>query len=754
MSMGQRSMRVGCRAERRPGLRVCSVCCAITLAAAVAGGDGCGTNSRPPVVGRDSGSTGGAGPGGTGGGITGGADGGGDCGGADGGENTTTATPFVWEDLTPCVVPKPTPIYDLAPMLAFDSDRRKLIFYDGFPRNASLDDVIPGPPAGNLWEMDAVTGAWTDRTLCPPVPFYTDNGSMIYDSRHRRAVVFAGQYVGVAEWDPSTGAWTDRQPGGTVGGSPSGFPRTSVYEEVRGKVMVFVRDDEKVVAWEWDTTTGAWTARTELPLFRFPSEKPAVAYDSDRDVVWMFGGGGPDLYDHMWRWDVGDPAAEPVDITPAQRPVAWPSERVGSGLVYDTGRKRLVLYAGVFTDYLRDLWEWDPEAATWQDRTPAGVPASGGTVDTGVVWPPAGLDANRIFFDPVAKQILLYVWNDNARRWAWDGATGTWSVAAPSATQGWPTSAPTATAWNDDDGSLLLWADADLWRWSPQSTTVWELQTPPAVAALLPAERDPASWPGARFDTAVAYDRDAKKLVIFGGQDANGFLDDLWLWDSATRQIAEVPRPSGAAWPTGRSGHGLAYDPIGKRVLLFGGGTADPSDALWALDTHSMRWEELTPPVSGRAANWPTARRGHGFVFDEERRVLVLAGGSSSDAALADIWELDGGGTTWRRIADGGDGVTGWPLIRSGDAMAYAPGLGIYAAAATRLTDEALWQWDTVARVWKSHGLTLPRTTAPAYSLSLAGIDKGLLYLFAGAVDRLPEDETFWETWRGTVAGN
>src|SRR6185295_6489848 len=186
--------------------------------------------------------------------------------------------------------------------------------------------------------------------------------------------------------------------------------RLAVYDEARARALVFVKDDlDQISAWEWEPDAGRWTVRpADLPLFRDPDDMPAVAYDADRAVMWLFGGGGGELLDHLWRWDIGDPSAGPVDVTPAARPAAWPSRRFASGLVYDAGRGRLVLYGGVFDDYLRDLWEWDPVTSAWQDRTPAGVTATGTDHPDGVAWPPAGLDANRIFLDPAGHQILLY----------------------------------------------------------------------------------------------------------------------------------------------------------------------------------------------------------------------------------------------------------------------------------------------------------------------------------------------------------
>ena len=99
-----------------------------------------------------------------------------------------------WRDLSPCIFPKPTPIFDFSPMLAFDRDRRKLVLYGGLSRSyAGLPpEIAPGVPAINQWELDADSGVWTDRTGCPPVGFAALNGAMVYDTRRRRLVIFTG----------------------------------------------------------------------------------------------------------------------------------------------------------------------------------------------------------------------------------------------------------------------------------------------------------------------------------------------------------------------------------------------------------------------------------------------------------------------------------------------------------------------------------------------------------------------------------
>lgn len=135
--------------------------------------------------------------------------------------------------------------------------------------------------------------------------------------------------------------------------------------------------------------------------------------------------------------------------------------------------------------------------------------------------------------------------------WNWDTAADTWSVRGPVVTQRWPHGSDgRLTAWDGGRGKLLVYdpGSRDLWQWGT-GVGRWDHLSPDGIA-IYPAPNDPVPWPASRTETAMAWDPGARRLVIFGGTSVpNEALGDLWLWDPATGQMTNPPRPS-AGWPS------------------------------------------------------------------------------------------------------------------------------------------------------------------------------------------------------------
>jgi hypothetical protein len=487
---------------------------------------------------------------------------------------------------------------------------------------------------------------------------------------------------------------------------------------------------------------------------------PSLAFDAGRGLVWGFGGVAitevPNaVTDRLWTWNVA--TAEFVDLTPATRPAAWPTARGGAGLTYDSTRGKLMLYGG-YTASLsrRDLWEWDPAAASWTDRTPSGLSPSG--VDPpGLVWPPYDtIGEFRLFADPARGRLVLLHSNNvsavgHSGAWLWDTARGTWSEPkADTPPALWPTTigVSASATWDDDDGALFLASNGELWRWT-FSDGVW---TALAWRGGMGAPNSLPTLDGA----AVAYDPRARKVVLFGGAvpltglTPRTLINDLWLWDPVASRLTMISPPTGASWPEPRRDHAMAYDPVRQRVLMFGGGKPEASGELWELDTASGSWRDLSGAAAGAA--WPEARMGHSMALDPERRVLVLKGGGDTSPinpapALDATWELTAGTTSWsKRAAPAPEGPSRGPL-------AFVSGVGVLTIGPKPggTGGFELRRWDGTGGAWTSH-VDLPPAASLTLNLlsGLVGARNHAVMLLAPVGDEsvAAEDRSFYHPWQ------
>ena len=233
---------------------------------------------------------------------------------------------------------------------------------------------------------------------------------------------------------------------------------------------------------------------------------------------------------------------------------------------------------------------------------------------------------------------------------------------------------------------------------------------------------------GAGIDTppalhleAAAFDRHEGRLLVFGGSAWRGTQPDTaavyrgrtWTWGTQGWRVIG----DSSAGPTPRAAHAMAYDPVGRRIMLFGGAAGPPGRDAELCDTWmfaQQRWQRLsggpcfttrtalpslvfdsterrmllvegfTPPATrdtviraSRLWQWardewvladstgPRMARTTRAVFDERRSVLVVPIFAGPDVG---VWEWDG--QSWRRT------TAVAPAPRVGYALAYDADLG------------------------------------------------------------------------------
>src|SRR6185503_8589313 len=162
--------------------------------------------------------------------------------------------------------------------------------------------------------------------------------------------------------------------------------------------------------------TSPWTERLISGSEPAPRHDHQMIYDSDRKKMVVFGGtdeAGNRLAD-LWEWDG-------ATATWAQRTIAGakPVARYGHTMIYDSFRKRIVLYGGnTGTNagtWVNETWEFDGTNGTWAQFTTTGTAP---TYYNSVGY-------TRLGYDPVTHKTLLYSTGDYA--YEWDPVTPTWT---------------------------------------------------------------------------------------------------------------------------------------------------------------------------------------------------------------------------------------------------------------------------------------------------------------------------------------
>lgn len=213
------------------------------------------------------------------------------------------------------------------------------------------------------------------------------------------------------------------------------------------------------------------------------------------------------------------------------------------------------------------------------------------------------------------------------------------------------------------------------------------------LAAAAAAQHDWVLLDGPVFGGGGVYDAARQRLVIVPG---SGTLFEL----AGTRVVAHIG-PAPPAAPVPRRGHALAYDPLRRHVLMFGGEAATALGDTWVW--RGGRWElafsTITPPRRSDAA----------MTFDAALGRVVMFGGSDQNAWRTDTWLHDG--SEWRQADASGPGAA-HPLLVCDEAR----GSLMLLASDTSLQPAAV-PMSTFA--WNGSGWTQEST--PVAPLSRAG---------------------------------
>ena len=577
----------------------------------------------------------------------------------------------------------------------YDPPRRRLLLFGGrlgYSHNDVWALPFTGPPK---WVKLATAGA-------PPMP--RDGASVLYDPLRDRMIVAGGSsgstYL-MDVWALSLSGqptWEQLQPGGAA-----------------------------------------------------PEPRTGQSYNLDtrRNRLLMWGGAGyPDCnryyclyhdHDDLWELTLGDAVAW-RQLSPQG---AKPPARAYHTAVYDEAQDRALIFSGYADETLdpyvpaqsfRDAWQLDLSGDTrWTELHPSGSL-------------PPGRVGHTAVYDPARQQMIIIggLGIDVPRGIYWS-ANDVWSLGL-SGEPAWselsplgklPYVMPGHTSVLDPVGGLILvtggilTAALSLGDETPAWTVVTPLGSPPAISYghdavydplgdrmiafggynagglrdfaylngtwVLPLEGD--GWwdvlatggtpPAKRYGHSCVYDSRRRRMVVFAGSDDNVHFNDTWTL-ALTGPPVWTRLATGGEPPPARRGHTAIYDPVGDRMIVFGGqngpGVRDFMNDAWALSLGDRpTWTRLEP--SGAL---PSPRSEHVSIYDPRRHRMIVQGGATDGGTRDEVWLLTLDGTlAWSEPPVAGahpgecvghagiyDAVRDRMVIQDGKSGAFALSLG------------------------------------------------------------------------------
>lgn len=291
-----------------------------------------------------------------------------------------------------------------------------------------------------------------------------------------------------------------------------------------------------------------------------PRSYAAMAFDAAIGEMVLFGGFEAKTWQALgdtWTWNgkrwrlIARQASDPLP-------------RINATMAYDDAHKVVVMRGGIDNalQFVDDTWTWD--GRNWKKMSPAqSPPAFLGAVEP-MVWDPK---LNRVLLfamtkDPYTQYNVPHI----NQLWTWDGANWT-----PLAASGAPTGHETqdaALAFDGSRGVAVFFAhtgDA-----GTQATWTFDGTSWTQVSATGPR-------PG--IDGRLMASDDARKDIVMLDAELN-----TWTWNGSRWNLAApAHHPIGQTFQDQgvREGAAIAYDPVRRVDMLFGGARGTGRTAEW-----------------------------------------------------------------------------------------------------------------------------------------------------------------------------
>jgi hypothetical protein len=320
---------------------------------------------------------------------------------------------------------------------------------------------------------------------------------------------------------------------------PSSRPSARVnhamaYDSANNVVILFGGRDAKGSflhdTWAYELSTNTWinmTSDTHPPA----RDGAMMAYDSDNNVVVMFGGvSAAGFLDDTWTYSFSN------NTWTQKFPTTKPAARGNTGgMAYDSFNKVMVIFGGYNGWWFGDTWIYNVSGNTWVQKFPTTSPPP----RTGGILAYDGDDKVIVMFGGAYAFATTY---DDT--WVYDVSSNTW-------TQKFPAERPIkraghGLAYDNIDKVVVLFGGFnyemgrfnDTWTYSVP-TNIWTNIT--STLTIAPPAR---GWGGGY----MVYNSADNVHILFGDQaEPNKPFDDTWVFGGA-KELVPVPGTFVTVW--------------------------------------------------------------------------------------------------------------------------------------------------------------------------------------------------------------
>lgn len=274
--------------------------------------------------------------------------------------------------------------------------------------------------------------------------------------------------------------------------------------------------------------------------------------------------------------------------------------------------------------------------------------------------------------------------------------------------------------------------------------------------------------PGARFAAVSVYDARLRRTLMFGGfgvTSPNLTLSDDLLWEWNGTDWASVPVETAAP---SRGAATMAQDPNTSDIWMFGGSTSNGTDLVAGDDLFKFdgtRWSKIE---KAPGQPWPSARSLAAMAYDPLSKTILVFGGfgifntnlsgyPSIGDPRSDTWSWNG--TSWTEIvtADAPKGQVipldnGAPVPLDGkQTMLFSERLGGMMMVHESLNGVEIWRFDPATPTWTAVAMPITGSGGPNFRiLSSAFLDpqRGDIVVTGGLATGIPVGMTLVELAR------